>query len=178
MTRPLSLSGTLEASGLALVALKPYFEHEVNVVVTAGVFAAKGRVGLDVPDGAAVRASWQGEMKITDFTSFDKPTSSDLAHWKSLVVEGMDIASEPFHAVTGRITLQDFYARVIVYPDATINIARLATPGASPEPAPGAKPAPAAGRGTPSEALPVSIGRIELARGNVVFSDLFVRPNY
>ena len=34
-TRPLSLSGTLEASGLALVALKPYFEHEVNVVVTA-----------------------------------------------------------------------------------------------------------------------------------------------
>ena len=178
VTRPLSLSGTLEASGLALVALKPYFEHEVNVVVTAGVFAAKGRVGLDVPDGAAVRASWQGEMKITDFTSFDKPTSSDLAHWKSLVVEGMDIASEPFHAVTGRITLQDFYARVIVYPDATINIARLATPGASPEPAPGAKPAPAAGRGTPSEALPVSIGRIELARGNVVFSDLFVRPNY
>ncbi len=177
-TRPLSLSGTLEASGLALVALKPYFEHEVNVVVTDGVFAAKGQVGLDVPDGAAVRASWKGEMKVTDFASFDKPTSSDLARWKSLVVEGMDIASEPFHAATGRIALEDFYARVIVYPDATINIARLVTPGASPEPAPDAKPAPPAERGAPSEALPVSIGRIELARGNVVFSDLFVKPNY
>jgi hypothetical protein len=177
-TRPLSLSGTLEASGLALVALKPYFEHEVNIVVTDGVFAAKGQVGLDVPDGAAVRASWKGEMKVTDFASFDKPTSSDLARWKSLVVEGMDIANEPFHAATGRIALEDFYARVIVYPDATINIARLVTPGASPEPAPDAKPAPPAQRGAPSEALPVSIGRIELTRGNVVFSDLFVRPNY
>jgi hypothetical protein len=79
-------------------------------------------------------------MKVTDFASFDKPTSSDLAHWKSLVVEGMDIASEPFHAATGRIALEDFYARVIVYPDATINIARLVTPGASPDPAPDAKP--------------------------------------
>ena len=178
VTRPLSLSGTLEASGLALVALKPYFEREVNVVITGGVLAAKGQIGLDVPDGAAVRASWKGEMKVTDFASFDKPTSSDLAHWKSLVVEGMDIASEPFRAATGRIALEDFYTRVIVYPDATINIARLVTPGASPEPAPDAKPAPPAERGTPSEALPVSIGRIELARGNVVFSDLFVRPNY
>ena len=28
------------------------------------------------------------------------------------------------------------------------------------------------------EGLPVSIGRIDLARGNVNFSDLFVRPNY
>ena len=102
-TRPLSLSGTLAASGLELVALKPYFEHQVNVVVTGGVFAAKGQVGLDVPDGAAVRASWKGEMKVTDFASLDKPTSSDLARWKSLVVEGMDIASEPFHAATGRV---------------------------------------------------------------------------
>ena len=177
-TRPLSLSGTLEASGLALVALKPYFEHEVNVVITGGVLAVKGQVGLDVPDSAAVRGSWKGEMKVTDFASFDKPTSSDLAHWKSLVVEGMDIASEPFRAATGRIALEDFYARVIVYPDATINIARLATPGARPEPAPDAKPAPPAERGAPSEALPVSIGRIELARGNVVFSDMFIRPNY
>ena len=177
-TRPLSLSGTLEASGLALIAFKPYFEHEVNVVVTSGVLAAKGRVGLDVPDGAAVRGSWKGEMKVTNFASFDKPTSSDLAHWKSLVVEGMDIASEPFRAATGRIALEDFYARVIVYPDATINIARLVTPGTSPEPVPDTKPAPPAERGAPHEELPVSIGRIELARGNVVFTDLFVRPNY
>ena len=53
-----------------------------------------------------------------------------------------------------------------------MNIARLVTPGANPEPSPDAKPVPPAERGAPSEALPVSIGRIELARGNVVFSDL------
>ena len=87
-----------------------------------------------------MRGSWKGEMTITDFASFDKPTSSDLAHWKSLVVEGMDIASEPFHATTARIALDDFYARLIVYPDATTNIARLVTPGATPEPTRDAKP--------------------------------------
>jgi hypothetical protein len=32
--------------------------------------------------------------------------------------------------------------------------------------------------GSASEGLPISIGRIEVSRGNVNFSDLFVRPNY
>ena len=107
-------------------------------------------------------------MTVTDFASFDKPTSSDLAHWKSLVVEGMDIASEPFRATTGRIALEDFYARVIVYPDATHQYRQAGharrDPGAG---APMRSRLPPAERSAPSEALPVSIGRIELARGNV-----------
>jgi len=80
-------------------------------------------------------------------------------------------------ALAGEIDVRSAIDSVIVYPDATINIARLATPGASPEPAPGAKPAPAAGRGTPSEALPVSIGRIQLTDGEVQYADYFVQPN-
>jgi hypothetical protein len=68
-----------------------------------------------------------------------------------------------------------------VYPDATLNLTRLLTPGESPEPAPGAKPPPAPAAGTPAaeaQKLPVSVGRVELVRGNVNFSDLFIQPNY
>ena len=43
-TRPLSLAGNLDASGLALVAAKPYIEPHVNVVLTDGTLAAKGRL--------------------------------------------------------------------------------------------------------------------------------------
>jgi hypothetical protein len=78
-----------------------------------------------------------------------------------------------------RVGIEDYFARVIVYEDGTLNVTRLLTPGAEPAPAPGAKSAasPAAGAAT-REALPITIGRIELARGNVNFSDFFVRPNY
>ena len=177
-TDPVSLAGNLDASGLALVAVKPYVDPHVNVVITGGVLAAKGRLSVDVPDKAPARASWKGDLRVTDFAALDKPTSSDLARWKSLVVDDLDVTTAPFRAATGRIGLEDFYARVIVYPDATLNLTRLLTPGESPEPAPGAKPPAPGEAGAPTEDLPLSIGRIELARGNVNFTDLFVRPNY
>ena len=131
-----------------------------------------------MPDNAPLRASWKGALTVSNFAALDKPTSSDLARWKLLVIEDMDVTNAPFRAATGRIGLEDFYARVIVYSDATLNLARLVTPGASPEPAPGAKPAPTKVDVAATEGLPLSIGRIEIARGNVNFSDQFVRPNY
>jgi uncharacterized protein involved in outer membrane biogenesis len=175
---PFRMNGELDVSGFTLTSLKPYFEPQVNVVVTDGTLKARGRLSLDVPADAGVRASWKGDVAIADFAALDKPTSSDLARWKSLSLAGVDITVDPFRASVGRIDLDDFYARIIVYPDATLNITRLLTPGASAEPAPDAKPAPVTATAAPREALPISIGHIELARGNVNFSDFYIKPNY
>ena len=176
---PISATGQLDASGLGLVAVKAYVESNVNVVLTGGTLAAKGRLAVDVPDGAPVTATWKGDVTVTDFAALDKPTSSDLARWKSLTINGADITSAPLRVAIERIGVEDYFARLIIYQDGTLNVTRLLTPGAEPEPAPGAKPAapPAAGAAT-REALPITIGKIELARGNVNFSDFFVRPNY
>jgi uncharacterized protein involved in outer membrane biogenesis len=175
--QPVSLSGMLETSGLALVALKPYVEPHVNVVLTDGALGVKGRIAVDVPEAAPARATWKGDVSVENFAALDKPTSSDLARWKVLRIDGLDVTSEPFRAAAARIALEDFYARVIIYPDASVNLARLLTPGETPEPAPDAKPAPS-DASAERRALPVSIGRVDVARGNVNFSDLFVRPNY
>ena len=177
-TNPLTVEGQLETTGLALVALKPYVEPRVNVVITDGMLAAKGRMSIAVPEGAPVRAAWKGNVAVTNFAALDKPSSSDLARWESLALDGLDVGASPFRASVGRIGFDDFYARVIVYPDGSLNLTRLLTPGASPEPGPGADPPAPAANPAPREALPVSIGRIEFARGNVNFSDFFVKPNY
>lgn len=66
--------------------------------------------------------------------------------------------------------MADFFARVIVYQEASLNLTRFLTPGASPEPAPGAKAPPAAGATAGTRAgtqLPVTIGGIVFSRGNV-----------
>ena len=175
---PFRMNGELDVSGFALTAMKPYVEPHLNVVVTDGTLKAKGRFSLDVPEGTGVRGAWKGDVAISDFAALDKPTSSDLARWKSLSLAGVDVTLDPFRAGVGRIDLDDFYARVIVYPDATLNITRLLTPGASAEPAPDAKPALASGTAPVREALPISIGHIELSHGNVNFSDFYIKPNY
>ncbi|CAG0969469.1 hypothetical protein BURK1_01149 [Burkholderiales bacterium] len=176
---PVSAAGRLDISALDLVALRAYVESNVNVVLTAGTLSAKGRVAFDVPQRGPVKATWKGDVTVADFAALDKPTASDLARWKSLTIAGADIASEPFRVAIERIGAEDYFARVIVYQDGTLNLTRLLTPGAEPEPAPDAKPAaPPADGAAAREAQPVSIGKIELARGNVNFSDFFVRPNY
>ncbi len=178
-TNPVSASGQLDVSGLDLVTVRPYVESHVNVSLTGGTIAAKGNVAVDVPEGAPVKAAWKGDVALADFAALDKPTATDLARWKRLTLDAIDVATEPFRATVGRIGVEDYYARVIVYQDGTLNLARLLTPGAEPEPGPDAKSAVPPADGVPArEALPITIGRIDLARGSVNFSDFFVRPNY
>jgi len=173
---PFRLAGEVDVSGFMLTALKPYLEPRVNVVIIDGTLRAKGRLSLEVPEGAPTRATWTGDIAVADFAALDKPTSSDLARWKSITLRGLDVTVDPFQASVGRIDLDDFYTRVIVYPDATLNLTRLLTPGASAEPAADAKPTQTAAPAR--EALPIAIGHIELARGNVNFSDFYIKPNY
>jgi uncharacterized protein involved in outer membrane biogenesis len=175
---PLSVNGQLELSGFALPALKPYVEPGTNVVLVDGTLKAKGRLSLDAPEGAAVRASWKGDLAITDFAALDKPTSSDLVRWKSLALDGVDVTTGPFRAGVERIGLADFFARLIVYPDASFNVTRLLDADRDAVPAPEAKPAAADNAAQSRTALPITIGRIELAGGSVNFSDHFVTPNY
>jgi hypothetical protein len=175
---PFRLAGQLDVSSFALSTLKPYVEPLVNVVLTDGTLQAKGRLSVELPEGAGARATWKGNVAIADFAAIDKPTSSDLARWKSLALADVDLVVDPFRVSVGRVDLADFFARLIVYSDATLNVTRLLTPGASAEPAPDAKPVPATETAVARSALPISIGHIELMRGNVNFSDFYIKPNY
>jgi len=179
VSNPVSLAGQLDVSGLDLVTVRPYVESRVNVSLTAGALAAKGNVALDAPEGAPVKAGWKGNVIVTDFAALDKPTASDLLRWKRLALDDVETMTEPFRLVVGRIGAEDYFARAIVYQDGTLNLTRLMTPGREPEPAPDAKASTTPADGAPArDALPITIGRIELANGNVNYSDFFVRPNY
>jgi hypothetical protein len=177
-TNPFAIDARVDASGVALVPLKQYAESRVNILLAGGVVAAKGRLALDASDPAGAKATWKGNVAVTDFAALDKPTSSDLARWKALALDDLDVTSAPFRLSVARIALDDYYARVIVYPDGTLNLTRLLTPGQEPEPAPQAAPATVALVPEKREALPIAVGKLELAHGNVNLSDFFVRPNY
>ena len=176
--QPFGIDGRLDLQAFPLVALKSYMEPRVNVVLTDGTLTAKGQLAVGAPSDGEWRAAWKGDVAVDDFASLDRPTATDLARWKSLALDGFEFATSPFQASVGRIGVDDFYARVIVYPDASLNLTRLLTPGASPEPAAEAKPSAPMPWSASRGALPISIGGIELVRGNVNFSDLYVRPNY
>ena len=192
-TNPVAASFRIDAQGIALPPLQPYLDPRVNATVTAGAAVAKGTLAFAIADAGDVSASFAGDLGITDFASIDKLTASDLVKWKTLALGGVDATLTPWKLGIGAAALDDFFARVIVHADGTLNLTQLllpegAPPGAEAEPAPGAAGArpPSAVAGArkmvalPVEGggLPVVIGRIELSKGNVQYSDFFIKPNY
>jgi uncharacterized protein involved in outer membrane biogenesis len=196
---PPATEGALEVSGLRLRAFAPYVEQVLNVLVTGGTLSTKGRLAAEAPEDAPLRIAYRADASVANFASLDKPTSQDLLSWKALAVTGIDFELEPLKVAVGQVTLSDFYSRLIVNADGTLNLQALArdarTSGAAPdatqaaeaskgpEPAPApaparaspAPPAEAAAGGAPPD---IRLGRIALRGGRVNFSDFFVQPNF
>lgn len=188
------LAGRLEVTldAIDLAALQPYLDPLVAVVVTAGKAAAKGTLDIDAaPSSGPPRASWQGSARVTDFASLDRPTQSDLARWRSMALDGLAVTTAPLRVGIGAVSLDGFFARIIVHDDATLNLQRLLTapqravpvgPAPATAPATAAAPPPSPPPPPPEpgtrEELPIAIDRIALSDGTVQFSDFFVRPNY
>jgi len=183
-TNPFSGDWRIDARTIDLVPLRPYFEARTNVIVTSGAVGAKGRLTYSPSPRGEARASYTGDVSITDFDSLDRPTSQELARWKSLSLSGVNATSEPFNLALGTVALDHFYTRLIVNPDATLNILRLLAPSTPDSGAVVATKTPTAGAAAKElppptrDELPVSIGRITVDEGEVQFSDFFIQPNY
>ena len=189
-THPVALDWRIDATGVNLVPLRPYYEARTNVIVTSGAAAAKGRLVYTSGAHAAARASYAGDITISDFASLDRPTSQELLRWKTLTLTGVDAGMAPQKFAIGAVALDQYYARIIVNPDATLNLQQLLAPESATTGAPATATttgrtvvtSASATRELPEPAtdreLPVSIGRINVNGGEVQFSDFFIKPNY
>ncbi len=184
---PIAVDWRVDATGIDLVPFKPYFEGQTNVIVASGAIAAKGRLTYADTGRGAPRATYAGNVTVSNFESLDRPESQQLLRWKTLALTGMDVRSEPLRVGLGAVALDSFFARIIVNADGTLNLQQLLAPqSAAVQAAAQTAASTRAGVTTkavppaPAEAkaLPVSIGRIEVANGDVEFSDFFVKPNY
>jgi len=166
-------AGAVDLANLRVGAFAPYIENVLRVIISGGVLSTKGQLSVEVPDGAPVRVAYRADASVAGFASLDQPTSQDLLRWKSLAVRGIDFQLEPLKVSVEQVALSDFFSRLIVNPDGTLNMQTLAKkrePNAAPK-----DRGAAAEKGPPTN---VRIGRIALTNGSVNFSDFFVKPNY
>src|SRR5262245_37840886 len=185
----------VDVKGLELAPFQPYLEERANLVLTSGAVSATGTVELDFPEGGPNRVAYRGDFGVADFASLDRATSQDLLKWQSLFASGIDFDLEPFKVAVNEVALSDFYSRLIVNADGTLNLQGVMT-----KPAGESAPAEASGAAKPeagsqsadkpadsTSAVPrapralspnLRIGKIALQGGNINFSDFFVKPNY
>jgi hypothetical protein len=183
------LSATLKVTGknLNVLPLRPYFADRLKIAVTSGAASADGTLGLQTANDGTVNVTYKGQAAVTKLATIEKTTTEDFLKWRSLSLSGINVDTSPFRLTIGEVALKDFYSRLILNPDATLNVQGIVvseqTATSSPtqvstkarvEPAP-APPAPAS---TTAASQPIKIAKVILQGGTVDFSDRAIQPNY
>jgi uncharacterized protein involved in outer membrane biogenesis len=176
---PLAADLRLDLRTLEILPLQPYFADQITLTVTDGTISVKGQAKLATPPArpgtpAATRFDFSGDIDVASFASLDGVDREPLLGWKLLHVGSLALSTEPMRVSIGEVALTDLQSRLVLSPEARLNLEDVVA--ASKEPPPAA-PAPAA----PAPAAPpapVTIGKVTLAGGRVSFTDRSVRPGY
>jgi len=193
---PLALRSRIDVADVDLSVLQPYLDPYVNLTLRSALASANGDLRLA---GDARRplasAHWQGRVAFGDVVARDRLNSAPFLRFQrvSSTDGAIDWRPEGYDADLGTVAIEGFYGRIILNADGRLNLndivrrgeragVSLTTPSAAaPTPAPPAAAAAPSGPATtsaPASAPPVRWRAIHVARGEVDFTDLFIRPNY
>ena len=201
---PLKADLRLDLRSVDLLPLQPYVLEQTKIAISRGNLTTQGRLSLQTGRRGQVLARFTGDVGVANFASVDRLNATDFARWRTLRVGGIDARLEPFSLGIKRVVLDDFYTRLILDDQGRLNLREIGglsgdEPPSPPQPskvAPvataadaelgGGQDSTAAGRRTaevpaqPPSAPPppIRIDVVEIKRGNVAFSDRFIRPNY
>jgi hypothetical protein len=183
---PFKFKGHLQLQGIPLRDFDPYLPEDTSVFIADG--ALDTRMALDVEKApSGMKGNFSGSLGVRSFYCQDTELDEDLLKWERLQLERISGTVSPFTLAINNVSLSNFYSRVIVEKDGTLNLQHLRSeeePEAKPaQAAQGTKqpaPAKASKQGAPSQATAaagtvepsaVRIDAITVQGGTLAFSD-------
>ncbi|MDO8737408.1 DUF748 domain-containing protein, partial [Candidatus Deferrimicrobium sp.] len=176
---PPSLGAKVRVKAIPISPVQPYFTDRVKILVTGGAVSAEGDLSVDATKGRPTTVGYKGKVSVNGFSSVDKDRGEEFLKFATLHLGGVDYGNAPRKVFIREIALSDFFSRIVLNPDATLNVQGIVAKGAAAgdnatakavtsPPADAAKPVP----------TPVRIETVTLQGGAILFSDRYVKPNY
>ena len=177
---PLKAELAVETKKIALSPFQPYFTDKVKIHITNGSFSADGNLGVIDSGVAGLKINYTGTALAANFASVDKENGKDFLKWKSLFFDSLNAGTNPLSVDIKGISLTDFYSRVVINPDGTINLQKIveAEKTATKPPSATATQKKQVSATTSEEKQDIAIGKITLQGGKVDFSDYTIKPYY
>src|SRR5581483_2403477 len=195
--KPLKADLKLDGRQMDVAALEPYFTARLNATIASMLLGLKGELKV-AGDKGQLKAFYQGDLGLTHVRMLDKATSDLFAGWGSLDLDQIkaDYRPDGTRLQVGRITLSEFYSRVLLNSNGQLNLSDLmvkedgattsltrARDGAAPQPAQPAEAAPTAPAAPPQAAeatppLQLGFGQVLLHKGKIDYTDNFIKPNF
>lgn len=177
---PLSARLRLDLKKIPILSFQPYFTDVVKIYITDGHLSSGGEVSLSYTKPEGVRISYRGDASLNSFASVDKAKADDFLKWDSLHFDDMDVRYKPLYVKIGETALSDFYSRLIINADGTMNvqniIERKEEKGSTAELEPERAGKERADEKTAQRQI--EIEKVTLQAGTINFSDNYIKPNY
>ncbi|RZS54396.1 DUF748 domain-containing protein [Sphaerotilus mobilis] len=200
---PLAVQAQIEIEALDLQALQAYLDPYVNLQLIGARVSTQGQLKLSAPasplaDPAAMKAldaSYAGRFSLDGLQTQDSVTGAEFVRWRRFGLDGLSARWQgaaaagrgQLDADFGRIGLDGLQARVILHPDAHLNLADIvkrergaaAQSITTPQGAASATvPKPDLVGPTAGPVLNLRWQGVTLRDGGVFFTDNFIKPNY
>jgi hypothetical protein len=175
---PISAVFSLNMKDLYLPIFQPYVGEAVDMQLTGGRASANGNLSIAMENGIKVR--YTGKAFISRFASIDRIQNSDLIKWGSLYLNGINAGYEPLSLTIQGISLSDFYSRIQINPEGTLNLQDLAVAKTEKkvEVREGKAIKPEEAKKQTKAENKVKIGTVTLQGGEIDFIDTFIKPNF
>ena len=184
--RPAAVRGTFRLKKIPLTDFDYYLPDNLNITLADGSIDATGRVDL-VRKGVAWSGSFGGDVGVRSFYCLDGE-DDDLLKWESLQLERITGTLSPFALVIDDVALNQYFAKIIIEKDGTLNLQHLAekepelaAEGAAPAPVPPPGDQNQAQRQAPpkpSSQKNIKVGAVVLQDGLLNFTDNHLDPAY
>lgn len=177
---PLKLRGTIDLKRIPLRDFDAYLPENLALSIAGG--AVDTRLGFSLAKtGNKINGTFDGALGIRSFYCLDTKDNEDLLKWERLQMNGIRGVLSPFSLKISDVSLSNFFSRVTITKDRTLNLQNLTTESAPPVSTTKDETPPQA---TPS-ASPVAtikpdirINNVTLQGGTMVFSDYHLKTPF
>lgn len=180
---PLVTHLALEFKDIKLKQFQPYFADQLKITITDGAASAKGELKVADTGKGAPKVTFAGNASVDRLATIDKLGSEDFLKWKRLSFNQASVSTQPLRVNIAEIALADFFSRLIIYPDGSLNLQHIGEekkvgPVLTALPEKGAPVAPPKPVVALADQPKITVARLTLSGGQVEFSDHFIKPNY
>ncbi|HPU29938.1 MAG TPA: DUF748 domain-containing protein [Syntrophorhabdaceae bacterium] len=173
---PFADSG-VDIGNIHINTLQPYFAEKINIDITEGAFSTSGKIVFNKPEKKDPTIKYTGKVLVTNLSIIDKAHAKSLLNWKAFSINNLNFNSDPFSLHVEGISLADFFVKVVVNQDGTLNLQHIMVKDEKPKEQ-GKSEAQSPKEKSPEPERDIKIGNITLQGGTIEFTDMAVKPNY
>jgi len=121
---PFHYKGEINVRQLQISDFEDYFPENLNIDIISGNFDTKLKMDIALKNGKPL-GTFSGSSGIRSFHSIDSASEEDLLKWESLQFDNFDGSLEPLSLNISQIALNNFYSKIVVRKNGSLNLQNL-----------------------------------------------------